>query len=76
MTLLSRQGGIMKCFMDNKQKGELAVGHALHALLIASYFLKRARVSDEEIAQTMIDGMGDRSIGIATEIRAKLIAHV
>ena len=30
------------------------------------------QISDEEIAQALIEGMGDRAVGVATEVRAKL----
>ena len=30
------------------------------------------QISDEEIAQALIEGMGDRAVGVATEVRARL----
>ena len=46
--------------------------HILEMLKFYAGCLRMEPISDEEIAQALIEGMGDRAVGVATEVRAKL----
>lgn len=46
--------------------------HILEMLVFYAKCVDMEQISDEEIAQALIQGMGDRAVGVATDIRAKL----
>ena len=46
--------------------------HILSMLKFYAQCVEMERITDEEVAQAIIEGMKSRAVGVATEIRAKL----